>query len=191
MAAFKVICGLGNPGPEYENTRHNVGWWLLDAIQTEWRFPNFRRAGRVLATEGRLEDQTVHLVKPLTFMNRSGSALAPLRDNSDFVIGSDLLVVSDDVALPVGKARIRAMGSAGGHNGLKSIEAVLRTQEYPRLRIGVGAVPTGEDMADWVLSSFEKEDEQPVRDLIPKLIEVARAWVTGGVQPASQRMTQP
>lgn len=185
MASYKVVCGLGNPGSEYEYTRHNVGWWLLDRLQKEWQFEKFRRVGNAHAAEGRLGDQSVRLIKPLTYMNRSGAALGALRQDPDFDFSKDLLVVVDDVALPPGKARIRANGSAGGHNGLKSIEAVLQTQEYPRMRIGVGECPPDYDLADWVLSEFhEEEDEKTVIALLAKLTDVARTWVIDGVDAA-------
>jgi PTH1 family peptidyl-tRNA hydrolase len=186
----KVVCGLGNPGPEYQAMRHNVGWWLLDELQKEWQFDRFRRVGKTLATEGRLQEQTVVLLKPLTYMNRSGGALAPLRDSPDFDVRRELLVVVDDVALPVGRARLRAEGSAGGHNGLKSIEATLRTQEYARLRIGVGEAPPGEDLADWVLSPFEPEDENTIRELLPKLVEVVRVWLFDGTELARHHLNR-
>lgn len=182
---MKVVCGLGNPGSEYEFTRHNAGWWLLDRLQKEWQFERFRRVGNAHATEGRLGDQRVRLLKPLTYMNRSGAALGALRQDPDFDFSKDLLVVVDDVALPPGKARIRPNGSAGGHNGLKSIESVLQTPEYARLRIGVGECPPGMDLADWVLSDYEQEeDERLVIGLLPKLVEVAGAWVLEGTDAA-------
>lgn len=179
------MCGLGNPGSEYEFTRHNVGWWLLDRLQKEWQFERFRRLGNAQAAEGRLGDQPVRLIKPLTYMNRSGAALGALRQDPDFDFSNDLLIIVDDVALPPGRARIRASGTAGGHNGLKSIEAVLQTQEYARLRIGVGECPPGEDLSDWVLSEFEEEEEEKqVIALLPKLADVTRAWVFEGVDAA-------
>ena len=184
MANTKVIVGLGNPGSEYEATRHNVGWWLLDLLQREWQFERFRRLGNAQATEGRLEGQPVRLLKPLTYMNRSGAALGPLRQDPDFDFSRDMLVLVDDVALPVGKARIRPGGSAGGHNGLKSIEATLRTQEYARLRIGVGEAPAGVDLADWVLSDFDDEDEKTIVELLPRLAAVTRAWVLESTEAA-------
>ena len=185
-----MVCGLGNPGAEYQATRHNVGWWLLDELQKEWRFERFRRVGNTLATEGRLEEQQVILLKPLTYMNRSGNALAVFRDQPDFDVREQLLIVVDDVALPVGRVRMRAAGSAGGHNGLKSIEATLRTQEYARLRIGVGEAPPAEDLADWVLSPFEPDDEDTVRELLPKLVDATRSWITNGIETASQHLNR-
>jgi PTH1 family peptidyl-tRNA hydrolase len=186
----KVVCGLGNPGPQYQATRHNVGWWLLDELQKEWQFERFRRVGNSLAAEGRLQDQDVVLLKPLTYMNRSGAALAPLRMRPDFDVSQQLLVVVDDVALPVERVRIRAEGTAGGHNGLKSIEAALQTQAYARLRIGVGEAPPGADLADWVLSPFAPEDEQIIRELMPKLVGVVQAWLFDGTETASRQLNR-
>lgn len=175
---MKLICGLGNPGLEYHNTRHNVGWWLLDQLHKEGQFDKFRRVGNVHAADGRLWDHDVRLLKPLTYMNRSGAAIAPYRKDPDFNVSQNLLILVDDVALPVGKFRIRPSGSAGGHNGLKSIEAVLQSQDYPRLRIGVGAVPPGEDMADWVLSEMPEEDMKQIYELMPALIDTTKKWLT-------------
>jgi peptidyl-tRNA hydrolase, PTH1 family len=186
---MKVIVGLGNPGAQYHATRHNVGWWLLDQIQQDWRFQPFRRDGNAVAAEGRVEDQDVLLIKPTTYMNRSGAAVGRLMLEPEFKPAEDLLVLVDDVALPVGKARIRARGSAGGHNGLKSIEAVLRSQDYPRLRIGVGEKPSGVDLADWVLDTFERDDEAAVRELFPMLVEAVATWVRAGVDEATRRLT--
>lgn len=122
-------------------------------------------------------------------MNRSGAAVARLLLEPDFKPSEDLLVVVDDVALPVGKARMRARGSAGGHNGLKSVEAALRSQEYARLRIGVGASPPGVDLADWVLGPFERAEEETVHGLRPQLIDAAATWLHAGVDAASRRLT--
>ena len=177
---MKVVCGLGNPGGEYEATRHNVGWWVLDRAQDEWGFPPFRRTGAVRVSEGRLQAADVWLVKPLTYMNRSGATLAPLGHLEGFDVSTDLLVVVDDVALEPGRVRIRPSGSSGGHNGLKSVEAALRTRDYPRMRIGVGAPPPGMDMADWVLSSFEPAEEEQMRALLPELVGCVRTWVEQG-----------
>jgi PTH1 family peptidyl-tRNA hydrolase len=187
---MKVVCGLGNPGEEYAETRHNVGWWVLDAARSRWRFPAYRREGRARSSEGSLDGEPVRLVKPLTFMNRSGSVVARLATLPDFETASDLLVVVDDAALDVGRIRFRAQGSAGGHNGLRSIESSLRSQEYARLRIGVGGPPPDVEMADWVLSDFEEEEEAGIRDLLPDLVEAVGVWVTEGVEPAANRFNR-
>lgn len=185
---MKVICGLGNPGPEYEWTRHNVGWWVLESAQRAWGLPPFRRDGAVRASAGRVGDHEVHLIEPLTYMNRSGRVLAPLLQHPEFDIARDLLIVVDDTAMDVGRVRFRAAGSSGGHNGLKSVEAVLGTQEYARLRIGVGTPPPDVGLADWVLSEFETdEEEEQVRALAAELPPALRVWLDEGVAAASNR----
>jgi PTH1 family peptidyl-tRNA hydrolase len=186
----KVVCGLGNPGPEYEATRHNVGWWLLDHLAEAWRLGAFRREGRAVVAAGRLGDHAVRLVKPMTYMNRSGAAVAPLRTVPGFDVTRDLLVVVDDVALEPGRIRFRARGSAGGHNGLKSIEAALGTQQYARLRIGVGAPPPGVDLADWVLSPPSRDDEEQILALLPVLADGVRVWVEDGIEAAMNRFNR-
>lgn len=185
---MKVIVGLGNPGAAYHATRHNVGWWLLDYLQQEWRFSKFRRDGNAVAAEGLFEGQDVLLIKPTTYMNRSGAAVARLLLEPEFNMSEHLLVVVDDAALPVGRARIRARGSAGGHNGLKSVEASLRSQEYARLRIGVGEPPAGYDLADWVLEAFEPEAEKLIFAQLPLLADVVGTWLQAGVEEASRRL---
>lgn len=187
---MKVVCGLGNPGREYELTRHNVGWWVVDEAQERLGFGEFRRHGPAWVSEGRIDEQAVLLIEPLTFMNRSGAAVAPLLERTDFDIGRDLLVVVDDATLDVGRVRMRASGSSGGHNGLKSIEAVLGTRDYARLRIGVGVPPAGADLAEWVLSMFDEEDEQRIVDMLPDLVATVRAWVEDGVEAAGSRFNR-
>jgi len=183
----KVICGLGNPGPEYDATRHNVGWWVVDRLSSAWDLGPFERRGPTLVAGGELDGETVLLLKPLTYMNRSGVVLAPLRGDPDVEIAKDLLVVVDDVALDVGRVRLRASGGAGGHNGLKSVEAALGTQEYGRLRIGVGSPPPDGDMVEWVLSEFDPADEAAVVELLPELVEAATIWRTEGIEAAMSR----
>ena len=117
-------------------------------------------------------------------MNRSGAALGPLRRMNAFDIEQDLLVIVDDVALEPGRARFRPAGSAGGHNGLRSIESVLATQAYPRLRIGVGAKPPQVDLADWVLSAPSKLDRETIRERFPQLVDCVRTWLEQGIEPA-------
>lgn len=184
---MKVICGLGNPGAEYEATRHNVGWWVVEEAQATWRFPEFRRAGQAWHSAGTVGVHDVLLVEPLTFMNRSGAALAPLAAADDFDIARDLLVIVDDTALDVGRVRIRTEGTAGGHNGLKSVEAALGTRQYARLRIGVGAPPAGADLAEWVLAPFEEADERTILELLPSLVDALRLWVEEGADAAANR----
>jgi PTH1 family peptidyl-tRNA hydrolase len=182
----KVVCGLGNPGPEYEATRHNTGWWVLGQARDDWGFPPFRRAGAAAVSDGRLGALPVRLLLPLTYMNRSGGALAAQLP-PDLDIARDLLVVVDDVALDVGRVRFRPGGSSGGHNGLKSVEAALGTRDYARMRVGVGAPPPGEELAEWVLSDFEPEDERRIEELLPELATAVRTWVEEGTEEAARR----
>jgi PTH1 family peptidyl-tRNA hydrolase len=184
---MKVVCGLGNPGEEYAATRHNVGWWVVEAARRAWGFAAFQREGRARVTEGRVGGEDVRLIRPLTYMNRSGSALSGLREREDFAVARDLLVVVDDAALDLGRIRLRPGGSAGGHNGLKSIEAVLGTQDYARLRVGVGQAPPDVDLADWVLAPFAREEEAVVRARLPDLVAAIEVWVTEGTTAAANR----
>lgn len=137
-----------------------------------------------------LGHEPVLLIEPLTYMNRSGVALAPLGRMPDFDIRQDLLVVVDDAALDVGRIRLRAGGSSGGHNGLASIEASLRCRDYARLKVGVGRKPPDVDLADWVLSPFEPENEAQIRELLPELVAAVELWVRDGVEPAANRFNR-
>jgi PTH1 family peptidyl-tRNA hydrolase len=178
----KLVVGLGNPGREYENTRHNVGWWVVDHLADVWRFPPWRPVTAGRATDSLVDGRRVRLLQPLNFMNRSGDALAAYAHRPFWATANDLLVVVDDVALPLGIWRFRARGSAGGHNGLKSVEHALATREYARLRIGVGradAVPR-DARRDFVLGPFDTDEAQAVRALFPALELAAREWVVRG-----------
>jgi len=180
----KVVAGLGNPGSEYDETRHNVGWWVLDRLAYDWKFGAFERQGPALVTEGLVDGHAVRLIKPRTYMNRSGRALAPLRFVEDFSPERDLLVVVDDATLDVGRIRFRPRGGTGGHNGLKSVSGVLGTHDYGRLRVGVGVAPDGMDLADWVLSPMTDEDEEVVVGLLPGLTQGVETWITDGIEEA-------
>ena len=164
---YKLIAGLGNPGPQYLFTRHNVGFLILDAWADEERAA-FRDERARLSHSVAL-DSGERLVKPMTYMNESGKAIAAWIDWLKLKV-EDLLVVVDDVALPMGQIRLRPGGSAGGHNGLKSIENCLGTDRYARLRCGVDAVPPGWALESWVLSRFRTEEE----DALGQMIQTAR-----------------
>jgi PTH1 family peptidyl-tRNA hydrolase len=161
-----------------------VGWWVLDRLLQQWHFGRFAREGAALVAQGTHSGHPVRLLKPLTFMNRSGRALLPLLQDPAFVPATDLLVVVDDAALPVGRLRVRARGSPGGHNGLKSIEAVLGSQEYPRLRVGVGEKQPGSDLADHVLAEFTPEEETQIMELLPTVTDAISAWLDQGLESA-------
>jgi len=182
--------GLGNPGPDYDETRHNVGWWAVDRFAYDWDFGPFRREGTSYQVQGVVRGAPTRLVKPATYMNRSGRALTFLRDFDDFVVARDLLIVVDDAALDVGRMRLRPSGSAGGHNGLRSIADALGTTEYPRLRIGVGRPPEGADMVDWVLSAMSEEEETAVLDLLPEATRAVESWIDDGIEEAMNRFNR-
>lgn len=181
---MKVVVGLGNPGPEYDATRHNVGWWLLDHLAYEWDFPLFERDGKAMVTEGSRGNEVFRLMKPTTFMNRSGQALTALAAYPDFLPFEDMLVVVDDAALEVGRVRFRSRGSPGGHNGLRSVSQALGSDDYDRLRIGVGIPPEGADLSDWVLSPMGLEDEDVVLGLLPELVRGVEVWGIEGTETA-------
>lgn len=188
---MKVIVGLGNPGAEYEDTRHNVGWWLVDHLASQWHFDSWRKGGNAIITSGTLGGQKVRLLKPLTFMNLSGAVLRPYIKTEAWAPAEDLLVVVDDIAIPTGQFRLRAAGSAGGHNGLKSIESHLKTREYPRLRIGIKPVDERRsigNMADFVLHRMPRDERQMVEELFPHLGEVVELWLRSGTQKAVSTM---
>ncbi|HTI04922.1 MAG TPA: aminoacyl-tRNA hydrolase [Gemmatimonadales bacterium] len=175
---MRAVVGLGNPGPDYAATRHNAGFLLADALAEQWKLPPFRRAERSRATEGTAHGVPVRILKPTTFMNHSGAALASLRADPSFDAARDLLVLVDDFQIPVGTFRFRPDGSAGGHNGLKSVEGSLQSQQYARLRIGVGPLPEGiGDWADYVLAPFEAEELEQVESLMPRMIEEVEKWL--------------
>jgi peptidyl-tRNA hydrolase, PTH1 family len=187
---LKVILGLGNPGAKYEATRHNVGWWVLDHLADVWRFDDWRRDGEAVTAAGLLGPYKVRLVKPQTYYNLSGAALKPFLRRPFWAPMTDLLVVCDDVALPVGRFRLRSKGSAGGSNGLKSIEQALGTQEYPRLRIGTKpaddpGVPG--DLADFVLSPFDGVERHEVLELFPRIAQACESVVRDGVVAAMNK----
>ncbi len=153
-----IIAGLGNPGKKYEGTRHNTGYGVLDILSQKYDIPLTSEKFRGLFGKGSIEGHQVLLVKPLTFMNLSGECLRPLTDYFKVEPKEGLLVISDDIDLPVGKIRIRTKGSAGGHNGLKNIVTLLGTDDFTRIKIGVGAKPPEWDLVDWVLGRFHEDD---------------------------------
>ena len=184
---MKVIVGLGNPGREYTGTRHNVGWWVIDHLADVWRFDGWKKDNDALVANGLVGDAKVRLVKPQTYMNNSGEAVRHFLKRPFWAVSNDLLVVSDEVALPVGRYRFRGKGSAGGHNGLKSIEYHLHTQDYARLRVGVGPVEPERSigvMKDYVLGDFGKIESGEIRELMPELTAGIEVWMREGIVKA-------
>jgi PTH1 family peptidyl-tRNA hydrolase len=181
--------GLGNPGQEYEDTRHNAGFMLADHIARRWGLGSFRRGDRARVAEGQWQGESVQLLKPQTYMNRSGAALAKFLGGS-FDPATELLVLVDDVAIAAGRFRLRGAGSAGGHNGLKSIEATLQRQDYARLRIGVGPQPTSGDLADYVLAPLTSEEHDLIDPLLDPMTDAAESWLTEGIERAMTRFNK-
>lgn len=184
---MKIVVGLGNPGKAYEHTRHNVGFEVLDELARR-HDASFRRSWRFRArlAEIRAGDQALLLVKPQTFVNRSGEAVASLLRRKG-LSASDLMVIVDDVELERGQLRIRARGSAGGHNGLKSMIERLGTEEFVRLRVGVGRVPEGVDRVEYVLARFSAEDRGPMEETIRRAADAVESTVVDGLDQAMNR----
>lgn len=178
--SVRYIIGLGNPGPRYASNRHNVGFMFLEKfVQKTGCSSNFvRESNYELAECG-----GCFLVKPLTYMNVSGQAVKSLMERYS-LSANDIIVVYDDVDLPLGKMRIRQKGSAGGHNGLKSIIEALGTNEFVRLRIGIGPKPEGVDLAEFVLSDFSEEERSVLEKVLDVAVEAVKTILTDGVQKA-------
>ena len=178
-----LVC-LGNPGDQYENTRHNAGFMVADELAKRHNIPVQRLKFRALTNTVTIGDEKVLLMKPVTYMNLSGEAV---HEAAAFykIPPEHILVVSDEVALAPGKLRVRRSGSAGGHNGLKNIIAHLGTDQFPRIRVGVGQKPHPDyDMADWVLGKFQGEDKKAVEAAVKKAADAAECLIREGVDKA-------
>lgn len=181
---MKLVVGLGNPGREYDKTRHNVGFEVLDELvrRTE---TTLRRGWTVPAWTGKaeLEGKNVLLIKPRTFMNRSGQAVAAAARKRGLE-PADVIVVLDDLELPRGQIRIRKRGGAGGHKGLRSVIQALGTEEFTRVRVGVGPRPAGEDLVNHVLARFTAEERREVEKAVEVAADAVAAVVRDGVEKA-------
>jgi PTH1 family peptidyl-tRNA hydrolase len=177
---MKLVAGLGNPGRQYSGTRHNVGFDVIDLLTRRHRVSLEAAPVDAMMGKWRRDDDLVLLVKPLTFMNRSGEAVGGLMRYFKIEAG-DVLIVTDDVNLPLGRLRARGAGSEGGHNGLRSIAQHLGTHEYPRLRIGVGRGDTRRDLADHVLATFAPEEQPDVEHAVTRAAEAVESWVIDGL----------
>ena len=175
-----LVVGLGNPGEKYENTRHNVGFLTVDELAGRLDIPVQKLKYRALTNTARLGGAPVLLMKPVTFMNLSGEAVGQAA--AFYKIPPErVLVISDDVSLPLGKLRIRKSGSAGGHNGLKNIIQHLGTDAFPRVKIGVGQKPHPDyDMADWVLSKFTGEDKKVIAQAVERAADAVACYIQEG-----------
>lgn len=153
---------------------------MADALVRHWGLSPFRRGERARVADGEVSGVPVRVLKPTTMMNRSGAALAGLRADPAFVPANDLLIVVDDFNIPLGTWRLRPSGSAGGHNGLKSIEAALQSQEYARMRVGIGPLPSGEPWEDFVLAPFDDAEREQAEGMMPDLLKAADDWLRQG-----------
>lgn len=184
-----VIVGLGNPGPQYRGTRHNLGFDVLDALAESLGTTFSKEKFQGLLAEASNKGTKLLLIKPLTFMNRSGDCVAPAVHNKVDGPGQ-IFVVTDDINLPLGRLRIRAGGSAGGHNGLKSLIERLGSDAFARLRLGVGDQRATGDLADHVLSRFHPDEKQDVNDMISRAVEAALTWAEHGVEHTMNEYNQ-
>jgi PTH1 family peptidyl-tRNA hydrolase len=187
---MRLIVGLGNPGLEYRDTRHNVGFTVVDALAERWRVGDqWREKFDALQIKTMRGEESVLLAKPLTFMNLSGRAVAGLAGFYK-IEPADVLVVVDEAALPLGRLRVRREGSAGGHNGLKSIIGSLGTDAFPRLRIGVGRGDTRRDLADHVLAKFDADERSVIEDAVARSADASEAFIADGVADAMNRFNR-
>ena len=178
-----IIAGLGNPGREYENTRHNAGFMVLDALADKLGADISERKHKALCGKAVIGGQKVILLKPQTYMNSSGESIRAAADYYK-VAPEDILVIYDDISLAPGQHRIRAKGSAGGHNGIKSIIAHLGTQEFPRVKVGIGEKPPRMDLADYVLGHFSEGEKRIMADAVKEAADAVCEIVNMGIEQA-------
>jgi PTH1 family peptidyl-tRNA hydrolase len=179
---MKLIVGLGNPGAEYRETRHNVGFKVVDALAERWRVSDqWREKFDALHVKTMVGEESAILAKPLTFMNLSGHAVAGLAGFYK-IEPAEIFIVTDDVALPVGRLRARREGGAGGHNGLKSIIQSLATQAFPRMRVGVGRGDDRRDLADHVLGRFDADERDTVSAAVLRAADASEMFLSEGIE---------
>ncbi len=182
-----LIVGLGNPGKEYESTRHNAGFMTIDALADEYGFGAFKSKFDGVISEGKIDDEKVYLLKPQTYMNLSGNSVVKAA-NFYKILPQNVVVIHDDMDLPIGKLRAKLGGSAGGHNGLKSIDAAI-SPNYNRIRIGVGhAKDKGADVVNYVLSGFGKEDKKLLDETIQTVVKTIGILIKKGVAEYSNQL---
>lgn len=179
-----IIAGLGNPTMQYEGTRHNAGFDVIDALADKYNISVDGRKNRAYIGKGIIEGQKVLLVKPQTYMNLSGESIGGLVDYFKIDEEQDLIVIYDDISLSPGQIRIRKKGSAGGHNGIKNIIAHLGTQVFPRIKVGVGDKPKKYDLADYVLSHFTKAEREEMEEGYQKAIQAVEKILAGEMEAA-------
>ena len=181
-----VILGIGNPGPKYASTRHNVGFWFIDQLVEQEGVELKRQNNLVRASSIQLDNSSVVLAKSRTFVNVSGDAAEYLITRHQIKL-SQLLVVYDDIHLPVGRMRLRGQGSAGGHNGIRSIIAGVHSQSFPRIRIGVGSPESGVDQIGYVLGTPDRDEKELIGNAISKAVSSVRAILDEGIDVAMNK----
>ncbi len=185
-ASWLLVC-LGNPGDQYDNTRHNVGFMVADQLGERYGLPIQKLKFKALTNMFSISGEKVLVMKPVTYMNLSGEAVRPAADFYK-IPPEHILVISDDTALDVGKLRIRRGGSAGGHNGLKSIIQHLGTDQFPRIRVGVGKKPHPDyDLADWVLGKFQGEDKKAIDAAVERCADAVECLIKEGPDRAMNK----
>lgn len=185
-----LVVGLGNPGRRYRETRHNVGFLVVEALRGRAGGPDEREAAHSALWGAAVEGRNVVLARPLVFMNRSGAAVRALAEKQG-ASPAEVLVVCDDFHLDFGDLRLRRSGSHGGHNGMRSIIAALGTQEFPRLRIGIGAAPEGEDPADFVLERFAPDERARLGDVVARAADCVETVLQAGLEAGMNRYNRP
>ena len=179
-----VIVGLGNPDKKYENTRHNIGFDVIDALSDKYNIPVKEKKFKALCGSGVIEGVKVLLVKPQTYMNLSGESIAEVLNFYKLDPETEMMVIYDDISLAPGNIRIRKKGSAGGHNGIKSIIAHAGTQVFPRIKVGVGEKPKGWDLADYVLGHFSDKEREYVNDAVKDAMDATVYMIHDDVDQA-------
>ncbi len=185
-----IIVGLGNPGLKYAKTKHNMGFMAVDVLSSRAGIDLNKRMGQACCGQGMIEGEKVLLVKPQTYMNLSGESVAALANFYKIDVAMELIVIYDDVSLEPGNIRVRGQGSAGGHNGMKNIIKLLGTDEFMRVRIGIGATPTNMDLVNFVLAPFDKEVIPLIEDGIERAADAAEAIIHDGIDAAMNRFNR-
>ncbi|MBC8099165.1 MAG: aminoacyl-tRNA hydrolase [Armatimonadetes bacterium] len=186
MSERYLVVGLGNPGKDYANTRHNVGWWAVDVLARRHNISISKGERKALTGDGVIAGKRVLLAKPQTYMNVSGEAVRGLVDFYKVEPGA-MMVMQDDLDLPIGALRIRAEGSHGGQNGMRSIIQHLNTNAVPRIKLGIGRPPGRMDAATYVLQGFKGDDEITMRIVVERAADAIEAWLNDGIERAMTR----
>jgi PTH1 family peptidyl-tRNA hydrolase len=183
---MKLIVGLGNPGKRYEKTRHNVGFWVIDRLSSTWDIPILKEKWKAIVGEGNVKGESVILMKPLTYMNLSGEAVRMAIDWLKLDI-EDVLIIYDDLDISVGKMKLKQKGSSGGHNGIKSLIHHLKTEEFKRIKLGIGRPLHPQPIESYVLSSFREEEMDEMNVIVDRAQDAVDYWLSYGFLKATNQ----